>query len=194
MHLGAELLNYAPGGCGGQKEGTRGAAARVCCASCVAGDVAWRGCHRGVGRPSLPRFGWCNCRRFAARAVALRRSSAPELGAAGSCLGTVTLAPAIDATTGFARARWTERSPDAAAPAFGVATTCRPCCCCYTTDRQRIAATGGLHATASHPLLLCACRRETAARPVAGLLGRQRRCGWLIAASLCGPLRPALKA
>ena len=37
-----------------------------------------------------------------------------------------------------------------------------------------------LRPTASHPLLLCACRRETAARPVAGLLGRQRRCGWLI--------------
>ena len=36
-HLAAELLNYAPGGCGGQKEGTRGAAAQVCCASCVAG-------------------------------------------------------------------------------------------------------------------------------------------------------------
>ena len=51
-----------------------------------------------------------------------------------------------------------------------------------------------LHAAASHPLLLCACRRETAARPVAGLLGRQRRRGWLVAASLCGPLRPALKA
>jgi hypothetical protein len=51
-----------------------------------------------------------------------------------------------------------------------------------------------LRATASHPLLLCACRRETAARPVAGLLGRQRRRGWLVAASLCGPLRPALKA
>ena len=31
-------------------------------------------------------------------------------------LGTVTLAPAIDATTGFARARWPERSPAAAAP------------------------------------------------------------------------------
>ena len=51
-----------------------------------------------------------------------------------------------------------------------------------------------LRATASHPLLLCACRRETAARPVAGLLGRQRRRGWLVAASLCGPLRPALTA
>ena len=51
-----------------------------------------------------------------------------------------------------------------------------------------------LRAAASHPLLLCACRRETAAWPVAGLLGRQRRRGWLVAASLCGPLRPALKA
>eukprot|EP01046_Picozoa_sp_COSAG06_P027746 COSAG06_NODE_2466_length_6820_cov_19.323613_5_plen_260_part_00 len=51
-----------------------------------------------------------------------------------------------------------------------------------------------LRAAASHPLLLCACRRETAARPVAGQLGRQRRRGWLVAASLCGPLRPALTA
>ena len=49
----------------------RGAAARVCCPSCVA-DV--EGCHRGVGRPSLPRVGLYNCRRFAARVVALRRS------------------------------------------------------------------------------------------------------------------------
>jgi hypothetical protein len=37
LHLGWALDNSALGGCGGQKEGTRGAAARVCCASCVAG-------------------------------------------------------------------------------------------------------------------------------------------------------------
>ena len=62
-----------------------------------------------------------------------------------------------------------------------------------TTPASTAGSSSGA-AAASHPLLLCARRRETAARSVAGLLGRQRRRGWLVAASLCGPLRPALKA
>lgn len=37
LHLSWALDDSALGGCGGQKEGTRGAAAVVCCASCVAG-------------------------------------------------------------------------------------------------------------------------------------------------------------
>ena len=37
LHLSWALDDSALGGCGGQKEGTRGVAERVCCASCVAG-------------------------------------------------------------------------------------------------------------------------------------------------------------
>ena len=52
---------------------------------------------------------------------------------------------------------------------------CQPCLCALWQCAGAAPEQPLLRAAASHPLLLCACRRETAARPVAEDLGRRRR-------------------